>query len=114
LAVVTGVAALLGMFGNPFFGKLSDRTTTRLGMRRPWMVIGLVAASLLGGRLSDRTGRRKVFVLTASVVYGLAMFVLAVASDFNGFLVGMAIAGSAARARRARRAPRRRSALHAR
>ena len=53
----------------------------------------VVAASLVGGRLSDRTGRRKLFVLTASVVYGLAMFVLAVASDFNGFLVGMAIGG---------------------
>jgi MFS family permease len=46
LAVVTGVAALLAMFGNPFFGKLSDRTTSRLGMRRPWMVIGLVGGSL--------------------------------------------------------------------
>ena len=53
----------------------------------------LVAASLAGGRLSDRTGRRKVFVLAASVVYGLAMFVIALASGFNGFLVGMAIAG---------------------
>jgi MFS family permease len=53
----------------------------------------IVAASLVGGRLSDRTGRRKVFVFTASVVYGLAMFVVAVASDFDGFLVGMAISG---------------------
>jgi MFS family permease len=53
----------------------------------------VVAASLIGGRLSDRTGRRKVFVLTASIVYGLAMFVIAIASDFNGFLVGMAIGG---------------------
>src|SRR4029453_16703554 len=53
----------------------------------------IVAASLVGGRLSDRTGRRKVFVLTASIVYGLAMFALAVASSFNGFLVGMAIGG---------------------
>jgi MFS family permease len=53
----------------------------------------VVTASLAGGRLSDRTGRRKIFVLTASIVYGLAMFVLAVASDFNGFLVGMAIGG---------------------
>jgi MFS family permease len=53
----------------------------------------LVAASLVGGRLSDRTGRRKVFVLTASCVYGLSMFVIALASDFNGFLVGMAIGG---------------------
>src|ERR1700745_1693809 len=53
----------------------------------------VVAASLIGGKLSDRTGRRKIFVLTASVVYGVAMFVIAVASSFNGFLVGMAIGG---------------------
>jgi MFS family permease len=53
----------------------------------------LVAASLIGGRLSDRTGRRKIFVLVAAVVYGLAMFVIAIASNFNGYLVGMAIGG---------------------
>ncbi len=53
----------------------------------------VVAASLIGGKLSDRTGRRKVFVFTASIVYGLAMFVIAIASTFNGFLVGMAIGG---------------------
>jgi MFS family permease len=53
----------------------------------------VIAASLLGGRLSDRTGRRKIFVLAAAIVYGLAMLVIAVASDFNGFLVGMAIGG---------------------
>jgi MFS family permease len=53
----------------------------------------VVAASLIGGRLSDRTGRRKIFVLTASVVYGVAMFVIAIASNFSGFLVGMAIGG---------------------
>jgi MFS family permease len=53
----------------------------------------VVAASLTGGRLSDRTGRRKIFVLTASVVYGLALFVVASASTFSGFLVGMAIGG---------------------
>jgi MFS family permease len=53
----------------------------------------IVAASFIGGRLSDRTGRRKIFVLTASIVYGLALFVIAIASDFSGFLVGMAIGG---------------------
>jgi MFS family permease len=53
----------------------------------------IVAASLLGGRLSDRTGRRKVFVCTASFVFGLALFLIAVASSFNGFLVGMAVGG---------------------
>ena len=53
----------------------------------------IIAASVIGGRLSDRTGQRKIFVLTASIVYGLALFVVASASSFNGFLVGMAIAG---------------------
>jgi MFS family permease len=53
----------------------------------------LVAASLLAGRLSDRTGRRKVFVVAASVIYGLALFAIAAASSFNGFLIGMAIGG---------------------
>jgi MFS family permease len=55
----------------------------------------VVAASLIGGKLSDRTGRRKIFVCVASIVYGLALFMIAVASDFNGFLVGMAIGGLA-------------------
>jgi MFS family permease len=53
----------------------------------------IVAASLIGGKLSDRTGRRKIFVLTASIVYGLALFVIAAATNFSGFLVGMAISG---------------------
>ncbi len=53
----------------------------------------LVVASLIGGVFSDRTGRRKVFVLLASIVYGLALFVIAIAGDVNGFLVGMALSG---------------------
>lgn len=53
----------------------------------------LIAASLAGGKLSDRTGRRKIFVFSASIVYGIALFVLAIATSFNGVLVGMAISG---------------------
>lgn len=53
----------------------------------------IVAASLIAGKLSDRTGRRKIFVFIASIVYGLAMFTVAIASNFNGFLVGLAISG---------------------
>jgi MFS family permease len=53
----------------------------------------VIAASLIGGRLSDRTGRRKNFVFAGSIVYGIALFVIATASNFNGFLVGMAISG---------------------
>ena len=53
----------------------------------------IVAASVISGKASDRMGRRKVFVLIASIVYGLALFVIAIASNFSGFLVGMAISG---------------------
>jgi hypothetical protein len=30
------------------YGKLSDRTSSRLGMRRPWMVIGLALYAVAG------------------------------------------------------------------
>jgi MFS family permease len=53
----------------------------------------LIPASLVAGRLTDRMGRRKVFVFSAAVVYGLALFVIAVATNFNGFMVGMALGG---------------------
>ncbi|MBC3194873.1 MFS transporter [Pseudonocardia sp. C8] len=46
LGLVTGIGALLALFGNPFFGRLSDRTTSRFGMRRPWMVAGLVGGTV--------------------------------------------------------------------
>jgi MFS family permease len=53
----------------------------------------MVCAALAGGRLSDRSGRRKIFVLSASIVYGGALFVIAAASSVDGYLVGMAISG---------------------
>ncbi|WEN16497.1 MFS transporter [Rhodanobacter sp. AS-Z3] len=40
LSLVMSAGALLAMFGNPFFGQLSDRTTSRFGMRRPWLIVG--------------------------------------------------------------------------
>lgn len=53
----------------------------------------VIAASLIGGRLSDRTNRRKPFVVTASIAYGLALFGLAAATTLNGYLIGMAVSG---------------------
>lgn len=46
LSLVAGTGALLAMLAKPFFGKMSDRTSSRLGMRRPWMVVGLVGGTL--------------------------------------------------------------------
>ena len=53
----------------------------------------LIAASLVTGRLSDRTGRRKVFVVVGAVIYAAALLVIATADDPSGYLVGMAIGG---------------------
>jgi len=52
LSLVAGVGALIALLANPFFGRLSDRTTSRFGMRKPWIVggslIGLASLVLLG------------------------------------------------------------------
>jgi MFS family permease len=45
LALVAGTGALVAMVGNPFFGQMSDGTASKLGMRRPWMIIGLAGGS---------------------------------------------------------------------
>jgi len=40
LALVAGTGSFLSVFSNPLCGQLSDRTTSRWGMRRPWMLVG--------------------------------------------------------------------------
>ena len=55
--------------------------------------VALVCVGPLAGRLSDRVGRRKVFVASAALIYAAALFVIAAASSFDGYLVGMALSG---------------------
>ena len=74
-------------------GSAADDVPRQLFLATLAMSSVVVVASLVGGWLSDRTRRRKVFVGSASVVFGLALFVIALASSFNGFVVGMAIGG---------------------
>jgi MFS family permease len=46
LALILSVGATCAMIAGPLFGYLSDRTSSRLGMRRPWMIGGILAGSL--------------------------------------------------------------------
>src|SRR4029079_18403514 len=46
LALVTGVGSLLAIVSNPCVGRLSDRTTSRLGMRRRWMLVGVAGGTI--------------------------------------------------------------------
>jgi MFS family permease len=52
LSWILGVGAIVAMLVNPIMGQLSDRTTSRFGMRKPWMLAGaslaLVALYLMG------------------------------------------------------------------
>ena len=51
LAVVLGIGVIGAVIGNPLAGALSDRTTSRFGRRRPWMLggalLGMVALFIL-------------------------------------------------------------------
>ncbi|WP_245984265.1 MFS transporter [Streptomyces tateyamensis] len=46
LSWVTGVGALVAMLANPLAGALSDRTTSRFGRRRPWILAGALLGAL--------------------------------------------------------------------
>ncbi len=42
LSLVLGVGAVFGLLANPIAGRLSDRCTSRWGMRRPWLMAGVL------------------------------------------------------------------------
>lgn len=43
LGLVTSVGAISALVFDPIFGRLSDRTTSRFGRRRPWLILGSFA-----------------------------------------------------------------------
>lgn len=46
LALVVGVGAFGALVGNVVFGRFSDRTTSKWGRRRPWIVAGTVVMTI--------------------------------------------------------------------
>jgi MFS family permease len=46
LGTVAGFGALFAVIGNVLFGRFSDRTTSRWGRRRPWIVSGTIVMTL--------------------------------------------------------------------
>ena len=46
VGVVAGFGALFAVIGNVLFGRLSDRTTSRWGRRRPWIVGGTIVMTI--------------------------------------------------------------------
>lgn len=46
LSMVLLIGSICGLLSNPLAGRLSDRTTSRFGMRRPWLLGGMVLGVL--------------------------------------------------------------------
>jgi MFS family permease len=46
LGIVAGFGALFAVIGNVLFGRFSDRTTSRWGRRRPWIVGGTIVMTI--------------------------------------------------------------------
>ncbi|MFI9786304.1 MFS transporter [Kitasatospora sp. NPDC051984] len=66
LAVINAVAAVAAMVAQPIVGVLSDRTRSRYGARRPWML----GCALLGGAALATSGLApNVAVLTVCVMF---------------------------------------------
>ncbi|WP_233550970.1 MFS transporter [Amnibacterium setariae] len=57
-------------------------------------LVALVVASLVAGRASDRTGRRRVFVAAAAVLQAAAAVLLAAVPAYGTALVGAALLGA--------------------
>ncbi|UBV45340.1 MFS transporter (plasmid) [Deinococcus taeanensis] len=55
--------------------------------------VASVIGSGAGGFLSDRTGRRKIFVIIAALIYAAALVVITRATGLDAFYIGMALAG---------------------
>jgi MFS family permease len=55
--------------------------------------IGLVAAGWVAGKISDRTGRRKIFVIGSTLLYGVGTVLLAFAGSVSAFYVVEAVLG---------------------
>jgi MFS family permease len=70
----------------------SDANDALLELVLVYMVF-IVVASLVGGRLSDRLGRRKPFVVVAAVLQAIAALLLGLVPHFEVALVGGALLG---------------------
>jgi MFS family permease len=53
----------------------------------------VVVWSLISGRLSDRTGRRKPFVMAGSTIQGLGLWLIAFSNSYTTLLFGVALVG---------------------
>ena len=75
-------------------GKSADDAQSSLLFLTLCYLVFFVLAALILGRISDRIGRRKVFVYTAAYLQAIAALVLAFVPDFNVAIFAAALLGA--------------------
>jgi MFS family permease len=78
LALILSSGATCAMIAGPLFGHLSDRTRSRFGMRRPWMIGGMVLGTVA-----------LLFVATASSINSLLVSWCLAQLAFNAALASV-------------------------
>ena len=89
-ALGTGLLFYFLEFG---LGMSADDANTSLLILVAVYLVGVVASSLIAGRLSDRIGRRKPFVLVSALLQGIAALILAIFPVFPAAVAGGLILG---------------------
>ncbi|QBD81731.1 MFS transporter [Ktedonosporobacter rubrisoli] len=69
-ALIASVGAIAGVVISPLAGALSDRTTARLGRRRPWIIFGIVVGTL--GLIMMAQSRTIVLLLIGEIIVQIA------------------------------------------
>lgn len=72
LAIVVSVGAVASLVGAPVVGVLSDRTTSRLGRRRPWILAGIALLAVGGGVVAVAPDVPMVVAGWSVAAFGLA------------------------------------------
>ncbi|MGW2019867.1 MFS transporter [Streptomyces sp. NPDC001927] len=74
-------------------GYSQDEVSGKLFTGTLAMVVAVIAGSLLGGFLSDHSGRRKPYVLASSLVIGVGLALIAGAHSFGMFVLALVVFG---------------------
>lgn len=72
LGIVISIGAVVTFISTPVVGVLSDRTTSKFGRRRPWMVVGIVAVAAGSTLIAVAASVGLVIIGWCLVTFGLA------------------------------------------
>lgn len=73
------------------YGLDKDQVASKVAVMSIVSIVFLALASILGGILSDKLRKQKVFVIGSSAVFIIALLIEALAPNFNVFLIGACI-----------------------